>query len=295
VVLKGDVADVDANPLGTVALFDFDGLDGSVFIFPRGPSEPSISVKMQHPAYEDGSLKVSNDGRFVAWVTGVDPFFLTVYDVTEAKSQDLTQVSHPGPVQWIGDELLVEDRFRVVTFRKGDSGFAPVKTVDDDPAIPSPPPEAVSDQLGESFVGKEVYPSRAAAEAAGEVVVPARPSDLAPLRVGKELFRGIGAHGTTGAAPFLIRLSDKRRLDLRTDACDPQSMAAAPGGAAFAILQGDGLIQVIDPQTLGVIAAYTLDLPWDQLARKIAYASADLLIVATTKGAVEFRMPATRR
>lgn len=308
---EGSIVDLATSPAGQVAMAAFDQDDNRVLVFPRGLSEGSVAIGIPG-AFEAESLKISNDGRFVAWAAGAPPV-LTVYDVAEGTAQRLPQITNPCAVQWIGEQLLVRNcPGQVVTLARGEGGFTPVQTVDDDARV-SPrisQREAISDQLGESFMrGPDVYPSRAAAEAAGSIVVSSIGSARAPLRVGRDLF--VLSNRTSGPAtaqenewislapngptPRLVRVSDGKELDLRDRACLPDSMAAPPGGSTFAILQGGALIQILDPQTLTVIGTYTLESPWNVPPTKIAYVSKNTILVMTSGSVARYELPPPRR
>jgi hypothetical protein len=299
------VAGVATSPTGVVALADLGSSDGSrvlissrVLIYTQGLSEKPISVPIPG-AFLGGSLKVSNDGRFVAWAAGIDrgP---TIYDIARARVQELPQTPNPCALQWIGDDLLVRNcPDEEVLFRKGEIEFAPVQTTLDAREAPhslSLSRHATSDQLGESFVrGATVYPTMTAAEAAGAIVVSPIGHEAQPLRVGQELFvLGLLTAGVETpkdrmeadlragrASVGLIRMSDGRAIDFHDPVCSPRAMAASPSGTTFAILQGRTLLQFIDARTLTVIGSYSLDGPRDQPPEEIEFASDDTLLVMT--------------
>jgi hypothetical protein len=164
----------------------------------------------------------------------------------------------------------------------------------------------MSDQLGESFVeGATVYPTRAAAEAAGALVTSPIGSEGQPLRVGRELFvLGLLTSGIATpedrieadvrarrASLGLIRMSDRKGIDLHDEDCAPRSMAASPSGSSFAILQGGALVQLIDPRSLIVIGAYRLEGPWDQPPEEIASSADDTLLVMTPTAVWRLTVP----
>lgn len=290
------LVDIATSPTGAFALVDFaqtSADQSKLLIYPRGPSSAPILIPLEG-AFLQPSLKISSDGRFIAWVSGSEPV-ASVYDVVRARTQRLPQAPAPGSDQWIGDELLVRDYTgRIVVFGRGRGGFAPVHADRGRFDPRGPPRAAVSDQLGESFMrGEVVYPSRAAAEAAGAVVVPPAGSALAPFRAGGELFVFQGAAGGPPTAegsdavrldapdaPLrLVRVSDRKALDLHRRACLPDSMAASPGGTRFAILQAGALVQIIDARTLTLTGAFELDQP----ASRIAFLSDGALLAMTPK------------
>jgi hypothetical protein len=304
-VLKADVADMATNPQGPTALAVLDLNDSRVVVYPLGLSKAPVAIKMLGE-FTGGSLKISSDGRYVAWIAGA----LSVYDIAKAKLQEIQPLSRPCADQWIGDELLVRDcPWHLVTLALTEGGgFTPVQTVED--GFRPPKRHAISDQLGETFMsGSEVFGSRGAAEASGAIVDTPVGFASSPLRVGRDLFvLRTSATGpataeeneflfasTDNLAPKLVRVSDAKTLDLRDHTCLPRYMAASPSGATFAMLQGGSLIQVLDPKTLEVIAAFKLDSTWTDAPAQIAYASETTMLVRYSKGVVRYELPTGSR
>jgi hypothetical protein len=310
------LAGIATSPTGIVALADLgtygDDKGSRVIIYTHGLSADPISVPIPG-AFTQYSLKISNDGYYVAWMAGIQQG-PTIYDVRVRKSQDLSQTSNPCADQWIGDDLLIHDcPDTMVLFRLGPAGFAPFHTASAaiDLKDHSESREAISDQLGESFIkGGVVYPSREAAEAAGAVVVSPIGAAYPPIRAGQDLFLVSGPRFNvpdpvrakqvewanarsdgpdkkiivalaSRRTPGLVRMSDLRSIDLKNADCYPGAIAVSPNGNAIAILQGGVLIQILDPKTLSVISSFRIDRPWDRPPQEIAYASDDTLLVMT--------------
>ncbi len=296
-------ADIATTAQGQIALTVLRSGDSHVLIFPAGIQSTPTSLAIDG-ALVDGSLKLSRDGHFVTWLDAFGPFH--VYDLSEKKLLEVKGVENPCSNQWIGNELWVHDCRRqvVIAFHQTDRGFELFRTIDD--KLPSTGREAISDQLGESFMrGPEVFTSLAAVEAAGAVVTSPIGSERAPLRVGSELFLlRLTDHGPASAeenrmidfssedaVPKLVRVSDGKTIDLHNRACLPLSMASSPTGAKFAVLQGSSLAQIFDAKTMKPVSSFKLDARFSNAPRRIAFETESVLLVMTNTGVVRYSLP----